>query len=72
MFKQNSREVIPKYLGATMNVKKLREQLGISQETFARMLQASASSVKRWEQGYEPSAAYRQLIEQLVEELKEA
>lgn len=56
----------PKFLAK--DVTKLREKYGVSQAVFAVLLNVSASTVQKWEQGQkEPSAAARKLL-QVVKE----
>jgi len=52
-------------------IKNAREELGLSQEAFARIFDVSARTVIRWENGSsEPQAAAKKRVKQLLEMLR--
>jgi putative transcriptional regulator len=52
----------PKY--TANKVVKVRQELGVSQPVFAKLLNVSSSTVRAWEQGTrKPEGAYRRLLE---------
>jgi len=52
-----------------MNIKQLREQLGLTQREFAARLSTTVTTVSRWERGEaKPNLMARALIERLKEE----
>ena len=56
-----------------MNVKVLREALGISSDQLAQMLRASQKTINNWESGrHQPSPYYTRELFKLVEEIQEA
>lgn len=53
----------PRYIPAPLNVRALRNRLGLSQSAFARRYSLSVRTVQQWEQGQrEPSDAARVLL----------
>jgi putative transcriptional regulator len=56
-------DVIPPPAYSDRDIRRVRERLGLSQVVFARLLGASASTVRAWERGArEPSEMARRLI----------
>ena len=55
-----------------LDIKKIRDEMHVSQETLARMLGCSVQSVIRWEKGKEPSNYYKREFRRLFEEIKQA
>jgi DNA-binding transcriptional regulator YiaG len=52
-------------------VKKLRAQLGLTQQALAELISAHRETVARWEIGTSrPTGAYLKLLEQLAEKAK--
>lgn len=49
------------------DIKTLREQLNASQPVFAKLIGASPKTVQSWEQGHEPPAMARRLLDLIQE-----
>lgn len=57
---------IPEVNLATYQIKKIRENLNLSQTVFAKLLNVSPSSIRQWEQGKRhPTGATRVLLDLL-------
>ena len=56
-------------MATRVNVRELRDSLGLNRETFGQRIQASARTVRRWENGEaEPSQMALKLLEGLRNE----
>lgn len=54
-----------------IDMKSLRQKLGMTQEALARRLGVSYGTVRGWEYGRQPSPMAREKIDQLLKELGE-
>lgn len=56
-----------------MDIKAIRKKLGMSQSTFARMLQCSEHTVVGWESGaHSPSPVFIREIHRVITEIEES